>query len=156
MERDEAFLLHITTIITLPFNQLHQRSWRKTELSALSSLSQSMEMDFFLLEGRETGFHLLSTHKSDTHFLKHSRTRRAQINQRRLLLKKTSGIGRAKHWSSGLFPAVEELYIPQPTVNPIKRTSAGVEQQVLNVINRNGDVTRTYKTGPVGAGIPKT
>lgn len=51
---------------------------------------------------------------------------------------------------------MEELYIPQPTVNPIKRTSAGVEQQVLNVINRNGDVTRTYKTGPVGAGIPKT
>lgn len=53
MQRDEAFLLQITTIITLPFNQLHHRSWRKTELSALFSLSQNMKADFFFLKDVE-------------------------------------------------------------------------------------------------------
>lgn len=39
-----------------------------------------------------------------------------------------SGIGKAKGLSNKLFPGVEELYIPQAAVNPIKLGSVSFDQ----------------------------
>lgn len=93
-------------------------------------LFQKVWTDFFWEEVKQTSIFSPQIWHS---FLKTLQDKcKKEIKENFCLRKNMTGNGKAKRLSSGLFPAVEELYIPQATVNPIKWSAVGIEQQFFN------------------------